>query len=136
MLLGDYYLSEGNKEGALSYYLKGIEKNPQNFGLLKNTLLLQIDVKDYEEASELSTNGIDIFPAQPLLYLINGVANNNLKQTKQAIESLETGLDYLFDNPKMEYDFYQQLMISYTKKGDAKKAMMYQQRAADLNLTN
>ena len=136
MLLGDYYLSEGNKEGALSYYLKGIEKNPQNFGLLKNTLLLQIDVKKYNEASELSIDGLEIFPAQPLLYLINGVANNNLKQTKQATESLETGLDYLFDNPKMEYDFYQQLMISYTKKGDAKKATMYQQRAADLNLTN
>ncbi len=136
MLLGDYYLSEENKEEALSYYLIGIEKDSQNFGLLKNTLLLQIEVKNYKEASELSIKGIDVFPAQTLLYLINGVANNYLKQTDQAIESLKTGLDYLFDNPKMEYDFYQQLTISYTEKGDVKKATMYTQRAADLNLTN
>ncbi len=136
MLLGDYYLSEKNKEVALSYYLKGIEKDSQNFGLLKNALLLQIDIKKYKDASELSINGLDIFPAQPLLYLINGVANNYLKQTEQAIESLETGLDYLFDDSKMEYDFYQQLIISYTQKGAVKKATMYQQRAADLNITN
>ena len=136
MLLGDYFLSKDEKEEALVYYLIGIEKNSQNFGLLKNTLLLQIETKKYKEASELSLEGLNIFPAQPLLYLINGVANNNLKQAEQAIESLETGLDYLLDDLKMEYDFYQQLTLSYTLKGDSKKAKMYTKRASELNLSN
>jgi len=136
MLLGDYFLSKDEKEEALNYYLIGIEKNSQNFGLLKNTLLLQIETKKYKEASELSLEGLDIFPAQPLLYLINGVSNNSLDQPEQAIESLETGLDYLLDDLKMEYDFYQQLTLSYTLKGDSKKANMYTKRASDLNLSN
>jgi len=136
MLLGDYYLSEGKKEEALSYYLIGIEKDNQNFGLLKNTLLLQIQNKKYREASELSLKGLDIFPAQPLLYLINGVANNSLEQPDLAIDSLEAGLDYLLDDLKMEFDFYQQLILSYTLKGDTKKAEMYTKRASDLNLSN
>ena len=136
MVLGGYYLAKGEKEEALRYYLIGTEKDPQNFGLIKNTLLLQIENKKFNDALELSVRALDIFPAQPLLYLINGVANNNLKQPEQAIESLETGLDYLLDDLKMEYDFYQQLTIAYTLKGDSKKANMYAKRASDLNLTN
>ena len=121
---------------ALKYYQKGTEKNIENFSLIKKTLLLQIENKKYEEASELSLNLLEIFPAQPMLYLINGVANNKLANTDQAIESLETGLEYLFDDIKMEYDFYKQLTIAYNYKGETKKANMYIKKASDLNITN
>ena len=46
------------------------------------------------------------------------------------------GLDYLFDDPKMEYDFYQQLTIAYTLKGSTKKAKMYHKKATDLSISN
>ncbi len=136
LLLGDFYLSEGNKEEALQYYLNGIEKDPDNYGLLKNTILLQIEVEQYQQASELSLQGIEIFPAQPLLYLTNGVANNHLKNADIAIETLEEGLDYLFDNPKMEYDFYQQLSIAYQLKGNNKKVKIYNKKASELTVSN
>lgn len=136
LLLGDYYLSEGAKEKALYYYKNGIDLTPDNYGLIKNTILLQIEVEKYEDAIVLSNNGLEIFPAQPLLYLVNGVANNELKNADQAIEILEMGLDYLFDDPKMEYDFYQQLTIAYTLKGSTKKAKMYHKKASELSITN
>lgn len=136
LLLGDYYLSEDDKEKSLNYYKKGIENDSDNYGLLKNTILLQIEVEKYEEAIALSTFGLEIFPAQPLLYLVNGVANNELKNADQAIEILETGLDYLFDDPKMEYDFYQQLTIAYTLKGNSKKTKLYLKKASELSITN
>ncbi len=134
--LGDYYYSKGENANALKYYQKGTEKNIENFSLIKKTLLLQIENKKYEEASELSLNLLEIFPAQPMLYLINGVANNKLANTDQAIESLETGLEYLFDDIKMEHDFYQQLAIAYNYKGETKKANMYIKKASDLNISN
>ena len=98
--------------------------------------MLQIDGKEFKRASELSLKGLDIFPAQPLLYLLNGVANNKLNKPDLAIESLETGLDYLFDNLKMEYDYYQQLTIAFTLKGEPQKAAIYTKKASDLNLSN
>ena len=51
--------------------------------------LLQIEVEKYKEAIVLSDVGLEIFPAQPLLYLVNGVANNELKNIDQAIEDAE-----------------------------------------------
>lgn len=136
LLLGDFYLLEGDKEKSLNFYKKGIKSDSDNFGLLKNTILLQIEVEKYDEAIVLSDVGLEIFPAQPLLYLVNGVANNELKNVDQAIEILETGLDYLFDDPKMEYDFYQQLTIAYTLKGNTKKAKLYYKKASELSIIN
>jgi predicted Zn-dependent protease len=127
---------EGDKEKSLNFYKEGIKSDPDNFGLLKTTILLQIEVEKYKEAIVLSDVGLEIFPAQPLLYLVNGVANNELKNIDQAIEILETGLDYLFDDPKMEYDFYQQLTIAYTLKGNTKKAKLYHKKASELSIIN
>lgn len=134
--LGDYYAAKNRKIDALNAYEKGIAQDPDNFNLLKNTLLFQIDFKKYNDAVKLSSEGLEIFPAQALLYLINGVANNGLEQSDAAIESLEIGLDFIFENPKMERDFYEQLSLSYFNKGDGKKAKMYSEKAAATKLPN
>lgn len=134
--LGDYYAAKDRKEDALNAYEKGIVKTPDSYNLLKNTLLFQIEFKKYEAAAKLSSEGLEIFPAQALLYLLNGVANNGIQQSEPAIESLETGLDFILDDPKMEQDFYTQLSLAYTTKGDAKKAKMYADKAAETKMPN
>lgn len=134
--IGDYFVAKSNKEQALNYYEKGISEDPDNYNLLKNTLLLQVDFKKYEEAAKLSSEGLEIFPAQALLYLLNGVANNGLQNPDAAIESLETGLDYILEDPKMEHDFYEQLIHAYTAKGETKKATMYSEKAAAIKMTH
>jgi len=130
--LGDYYNSKQQKEKALNYYKKGLENNINNFSLLKNILLLQLGFKKYKEASKLSFETIEIFPSQPLLYLVNGIANSKMNNNNKAIKILETGLDYIFDDINMEYDFYEQLYIAYTQKGNTKKASFYSNKASEL----
>ncbi len=134
--LGDYYAAKNRKEDALAAYEKGIAKDADNYNLLKNTLLFQIDLKKYEAAAKLSSEGLEIFPAQALLYLLNGVANNGLKKSDEAIESLETGLDFILEDPKMERDFYEQLSLAFTTKGDSKKAKMYADKATATKMPN
>jgi tetratricopeptide (TPR) repeat protein len=134
--IGDYFLNKKKKEQALIFYEKGIEKDNDNFSLIKSTLLLQIDFKKYDDASNLCVKALEIFPAQALLYLINGVANNGLNAPELAIENLEIGLDFLLDNPKMEHDFYQQLSIAYQAKGNSKKADFYKKKASELSYSN
>lgn len=134
--LGDYYAAKGRKEEALSAYEKGIVKTPDNFNLLKNTVLLQIDFEKYNAAAKLSSQGLEIFPAQALLYLLNGVANNGIAESNAAIESLEMGLDFILDDPQMETDFYKQLSLAYANKGDIKKSKMYLDKAAAIKTPN
>jgi tetratricopeptide (TPR) repeat protein len=130
--LGDYYVSKNRKEEAVAAYKKGLANDADNYSLLKNTLLILINLGQFEEAATYSSNGLDIFPAQPLLYLLNGVANIGLQNTGEAIESLETGVDYVVENDALEKDFFTQLEKAYTLKGNIKKAAEYAKRAASI----
>lgn len=134
--LGNYFIQKKNKEVALQFFEKGAALDTDNFSLIKNTILLQIDTGKYTEAASLSENSLTVFPAQALLYLLNGVVNNHLNNSEKAIESLEMGVDFLLDDPKMEKDFYEQLSKAYTQKGDSKKANFYAKKASEINLSN
>ena len=130
--IADYYLSKGNKELALTFYQKGIEVDSDNFSLLKNTLLLQLEFNRFVAAKNLSASSLEVFPAQPVLYLLNAMANNNLQDFKAAINALETGLDYLFDNAELEKEFYEQLAVAYTGIGNTIKAANFAKKAAEI----
>ena len=130
--IGAYYLAKGQKEKALDFYQKGASQNLEDYDLLKNTLLLQIDFKQFDSAVELSQAALEIFPSQALLYLLRGVALNGLKEYFDAISVLEEGVDYVIDNTAMERDFYSQLSVAYQASGNAEKAAQFAKKAKDL----
>ncbi len=130
--LGKYYLNKENREDALKFFELGLQENPDNFELLRNTLLLQLEFSKYEAARELSQTALENFPSQPMLYLLQAVALNNLGEFAAAEESLMYGLDYLIDDKKMEVDYYSQLAISYNGMNNADKAEEYRRKAENL----
>jgi len=130
--LGDYYLKSNDKEKALGYYEEALQQEPNEFKIIRDVLLLQIDLNKDEEAVTRSKEALDIFPSQPILYLVNGVANNKIKQPENAIESLEIGLDFLVENPKMEADFYKQLSESYKQLNNISKSETFAKKAQAL----
>ncbi|WJJ97126.1 tetratricopeptide repeat protein [Algibacter luteus] len=134
--LGQYYLSRNNKEKALEQFEEALKLEPNNFEVLKNTLLLYIDLKKFDLAKVESNKALESFPSQPLLYLINGVSLNELNQPKDALEVLETGLDYLIDDTKMEADFYNQLSKAYTLLNNTDKAKTFSDKAKQLQSPN
>ena len=134
--LGDYYLGKEMHKEALNYYKLGLKNTPGNFDLIRTTALLQIETNKYNEAEQLTKNSLDLFPTQPILYLLNGVANLHLNNTSQAKIMLETGLDYLIDDPQMERDFYLQLSKVYEREGNTARAEEYLNRANKISIKN
>jgi len=131
--LAQYYLVKNDKPKALDYYLQAEIKEPENFGLIRNILLLYIDLEQYEIAEKKSDQALERFPSQPVLYLINGVALNRLLRPQDAVDTLEMGLDYIIENAKMESDFYKQLSKAYTALKNVKKAQAYSNKAKSLD---
>ncbi len=134
--LAQYYLKANEKEKALEYYKEALKSEPNNFEIIKDKLLLELDVKSYQDAQNGSSKALELFPAQPILYLINGVANININKYDLAIQKLEAGLDYLIDDKKMEIDFYKQLSIAHQAKNDTAKSQMYLKKADELQKDN
>lgn len=127
--LGKYYLKNNKKEDALRYFELGLKETPDNFELLKNTLLLQLEYGKLNEADKLSQEATEMFPAQPLVYLLRGVTLNKLQKYSEAEEILTFGLDFLIDDKKTEVDFYAQLAVSYRGQHKEEKAQEFQQKA-------
>jgi len=132
--LGGYYLKVGDKTKALANYKDALKQTPNDFKLLRDVVLLQIDLGQFKDAETQSTNALELYPAQPILYLLNGVANNNLNKPKKAIESLEMGLDFLVEDPKMERDFYTQLSKAYKLENNNTKAKAFAKKAEAIKL--
>ena len=134
--LAQYYLLKGEKQKALNFYEEALQKEEENFGILRNIVLLHIDLQQFDKAEQKSAEGLEIFPSQPVLYLANGVALNYLNRPKDAINSLEMGLDYIIEDNKMEIDFYKQLAKAYTANNNLSKAKTFTDKANKLEGSN
>jgi tetratricopeptide (TPR) repeat protein len=127
--LAQYYLKAGDKVKALSNYKAALNQNPNDFKLIKDVLLLQLDLQDFKTVVTDSENALELYPAQLILYLINGVAQNKLNNYRKAVDSLEMGLDFLIDNPSMEADFYSELSISFKGLNNITKSEAFAKKA-------
>lgn len=130
--LGQYYLKSGDKAKALVNFKEALKQNPNDFKLIKDVLLIQIDLKAFEDVVTESEEALELYPAQPILYLVNGVANNQQGEYKKAIDSLEMGLDFLIENPTMESDFYSQLSVAYKALNNISKSETFAKKAQAL----
>ena len=130
--LGYYYLKAGDKVKALSNFKEALKQDPNDFKTIKDVLLLQLDIQDYKAVIKNCERALELYPAQSILYLVNGVANNNSSAHKKAIDSLEMGLDFLIDNPKMEIDFYSELSIAFKALNNISKSETFAKKAQAL----
>jgi tetratricopeptide (TPR) repeat protein len=97
------------------------------------------EILNREETNELfeqvyadSKEALDLFPEQPFLYKMNGLALNKLGKYNEAIAVLSIGIDFVIDNNAMEADFYEQFSISHEMLGNKSEAIKYKQRSAAL----
>jgi len=134
--LAQYYLTKNDKVKALENFEAALQLEPNNFKILKNVMLLYIDLKKFDLAKKMSSEALEVYPSQPLFYLINGVALNALNTPKEALESLDTGLDYIIDDTKMEADFYKQLSKAYTLLNNTNKAKTFSDKAKQIQSPN
>lgn len=88
------------------------ENDVSSFETLQ-TLLARSEKEDKSIFNRYTKRGLELFPAQPFVYLQRGKSLNNQSQFKKAIEILETGLDFVFDNKKLTKEFYKVLANSH-----------------------
>jgi len=74
---------------------------------------------------EVSEEAMESFPTQPYFYYANGNALNRSQKHKDAIELLETALDYVIDDITLENSIYKELAVAYNAIDNTSKANMY-----------
>lgn len=112
--------------------LKESFKSNKQFDILKKILQEEFILKNREGLYKYSSQGLELFPAQPYVYLMNGKALISQEKYKDAIDVLMNGIDFVIDDNEMMVQCYQQLAIGYEAIGKNKKAENYRNLAIEL----
>ena len=128
----DYYYNQKAYLKAISSYSKALEFDSDNFTIIKNLALLYLETNQFETAVLFTQNQMELYPSQPLLYLVNGTANRQLDHLDLAVETLTMGLDYIVDNKKLEHDFYNQLSTAFKLQGNIEASKAFTKKAIAL----
>lgn len=95
---GDFLFLGEQWEDARAEYRKAIELDPSKFALWSQLLLLDSELNDDSATLEDSKAAMELFPAQPSVYLFNGIANNQRKNYEAAAKSLRIGSELVIGN--------------------------------------
>jgi tetratricopeptide (TPR) repeat protein len=101
----DFFIQRNQLSEAKDYLIKALDVDPNSYPLWEQLIILDNQTGDYESMGKHSKKTIELFPTQPLPYVLNAVANIQLEAYEKALEALETGQTYLVDNKKLEAQF-------------------------------
>lgn len=110
---GDYLLRQKKEEEALIAYRKALEFEKNQFAIWNQVLLMEYQQGKYEELYTDSKSCLELFPSNATIYLLHGVASNQLKKYDEAIEALATGIEFVLNDKAIKAEFYGQLGDAY-----------------------
>jgi predicted Zn-dependent protease len=109
--------------------LKATYNLNKSFAVLRVILSQLNSDKNFTELKNLSEQSIELFPAQPFVYLLYATALNQTKDYEKALEILQNGVDYIVDDPLLKADFFEQMSLSYKGLSENIKATDYYNKA-------
>lgn len=112
-IYGDFYYQENKYDQALEKYSKALDNDQSIFEVWQQLLFIISDKQDYSRLKSESDKALELFPTQPILYFFNGMALNQQKKYKEAIDILEAGKDLVVNNNALKSQMYATLGDAY-----------------------
>jgi tetratricopeptide (TPR) repeat protein len=123
--IGKFFQTKKDWKRAIHYYEMHLKSETDDMETILLLMQAYTENSQFDTLEAASEEQMQMFPSQPQLYFYNGLANNQLKNYKKAIASLETGIDFIIDDPNLEINFNLQLGEAYNGMGDYKKKDIY-----------
>ena len=82
--------------------IKVLKMNDNDYVIWERVLFIDNDLQDWQALYDDSKNAIDLFPNQPQVYFLHGVACIQLEKYEETLKISDEGLDYVVDNPQLE----------------------------------
>ena len=128
-ILGDFQLSVGNEKDALDNYRKALEYEKSASSLWNQVLLMEYQAQRFDDLEKDSKESLKYFPTLPTFYLLNAVANIQLKKFNEAITNLDIGREFITSDNSMKAEFYGQLGEAYFGKKDYAQGNSWYEKA-------
>lgn len=104
---------------------KQTDTGPNALEVYKMRIAALMRAQSFPTLQQLAEEALESYPSQPFFYYALGHALNKRGKAQQAVEPLETALDYLIDDIPLSNKIYQELADAYTALNNPVKANTY-----------
>lgn len=132
-MLGDYQLRDNKLAEARNSFRKATRLGANQIQLWSQLLLLDARLNLNDSLAADGEVCIELYPSQPLGYLMAGSGYLQLDEFAKAASLFEAGLDFVIDNPELEEQFYISLADTYNRMKEHKKSDSYFDKALEIN---
>lgn len=110
---GDYNLRAEKDDKALASYKKALEFDQSKFTIWNQVLIMEYQAAKYTELYSDSKECLELFPSVSSVYLLNGIASNQIKKYDEAVTTLEAGKDIVINDKPLQAEIFSQLGEAY-----------------------
>ncbi len=103
---GDFFYQDRKLEEARTSYRKSVAIKKDVFAVWQQIFFINNELRDSKSQEKETGEALEYFPNNSLVYFFNGLAKNDLKKHKEAVDVLESGLALNVDNPALELQYY------------------------------
>ena len=112
------------------------EKDKSKSQVWGQVLFIQAEQNDFEGMLKVSADALEYFPADPLFYYFNGASNKWFKNYDDAINSFETGIEFVVENKNLLLEFYSSLADVYHTKKEHEISDEYYEKVLEIDSNN
>lgn len=87
----DFLLRDNRLEESREAFYQTVKLDSSRFMVWSQLVNTSYELRDYEAMQKDSRVALELFPNQGMLYLLNGIAHNSLKNYKEAVSILNEG---------------------------------------------
>jgi len=126
---GIFLRNQGKNIEATKQFKKVVKLNPDNYNNWIQLLNLQYEAQLYDGMLEDGEKAVELFPAQPMVYLLTGIAAYETKTYESAEEWLFLGKDLVVNDASLVSEFLYQMGKVYCLQKDYKEGYAYFEKA-------
>lgn len=110
---GDLYFLDDQLDTALASYLQSLKYSKEVFTVWQQVMAIYNQKRDWANLQQVSTEAMELFPNQAVIYLFKGGAEVQLKDYEKALKSFGKGEKMSVENAKLRAQFLANMGDAY-----------------------
>ena len=124
-----FLMNLGEKEKARRQFELATTLNPDSFYAWRELMNLDYEMQDFEKMKQHAAKATELFPAQPIFYLLSGIALYHVEDYESSFETLFLGKDMVVSDPELVSEFYYHMGKLHCLQGNMDEGFGYFQSA-------
>lgn len=112
-IAGDLYVQDKKYSEARDVFIKAVELDSSKYVIWEEILRLDIVLEQYDHLLIYGKTAIELFPDQPALYIMNGIAEFQLNHYQKALEHFNRTLRLVVSDNDLMAQIYMHLGDTY-----------------------